>query len=511
MMMLRKFLLVAILISTSLGMAISQPRLPQREVVIGYYDAEPSCWQDSAGNPRGVFIDLFEEIAERKGWTARWEYREWDGLLNGLKSGEIEVVPAIVRTEAREKFAIFTKEKVMLDWGAVLVSRGSTISTVLDLDGRKVGNLLNDYWFTGDGALSDLARSFGVQPEYIPFESYGVLFEALGKGEIEAAVGSNTLALVNSSRYAIEATPIIYNPVELTFAVSRFIPMADFLVSELDAGIAEIKANDPGRLQAILSNHLVPIRSEIVLPQWAVITMGLTLLLLTLLLVVFVQQTWKFAKVNRSLQIAVNETRKALEGKEAYLHETHHRVRNNLQLVVSLLRLEADSVTDPAALAALQEAKGRVLAMANIEELVYDAGDLDAEAFRFFLAELVSSFADRFGWERFSAVHEVDLGRERLPVGAATPLALIMNELLQNACLYGRNAEGKVELSIRLELKSDGKKLLTVKDSGKGFSKDFTDRKSMGLGFSLIEALSRQINGRMETMNDGGAVVKVLF
>jgi len=451
-----------------------------RDVVVGYYDAEPSCWRAPDGEPRGVFVELLDRIALRRGWKVRWAFRTWDELIEGLKSGEIDVVPAIVRTEAREQFARFVRGSVMLDWGAAMVRRGAGIETVLDLDGRRVGHLPHDFWFEGPGALSSLARSFGVAPEYVPFQSYRSMMQALGDGSIDAAAGSNSLVLVNGERYGIAAAPIIYTPVELTYAVSRASDRSEELAAALAEGIDRIKAEDPGYLQAVLSRYSVPIRSEVVLPRWVVLLLILLFALLTALLAVFALQARRISRANVALTRAMDETRVALEAREAYLHETHHRVRNNLQLIVSLLRLQSDAHAGTA-FTALQEAKRRVLAISAVEDSVYEAGNLDAEAFRSFLSEFVASIAEEFGAERFEASCEVDLGGERLPPGAAAPLALIVNELSQNACLHGRGPDGRVVLSITLSRATDGRRTLEVRDAGPGFPAAAPGSKPSGL------------------------------
>ena len=501
---LRAAIILPLLLAFASAGAHAQAKAAPREVVIGYYDAEPSCWMDESGAPRGVFVDLFEDVAARNGWKARWKFREWDELLDGLKSGDIEIVPAIVETAGREPFAIFIEENVMLDWGAVLVGEGSDISTVLDLHRRKVGHLPNDFWFDGPGALSSLADSFGVEPDYVFFDGYGELFAALGAGRIDAAVGSNSLFLINGARFGVSATPIIYNPVELKYAVSRSLRDGPELAAAIDRAVAAIKQETPGRLQAILASHSVPVRAEVVLPRWAVAVMAASLGLLAVMLAVAIAQALRLLRSNRKLV-------EALRAKDAYLHETHHRVRNNLQLVVSLLRLESDSLADGKSRIALEDAKSRVLAMSIIEENIYEAGDLDETALRNFVEDLVATMEGQFGGHRFSASHRIDLGDDRLPLGSATPLALMMNELVQNSCRHGADDSGRIELEISLLREPGSRYRLIVRDRGPGFPPDFDPAADSGLGFALVNALAAQLGGTLETANDAGAVVSVAF
>ncbi|MCA1950704.1 MAG: transporter substrate-binding domain-containing protein [Treponema sp.] len=134
------------------------------KLVVGYYDAEPSCWQDEQGIPRGIFIDLLTRAAENAGFSIQWDFDAWESLLEKLKTGTITVLPAIVRTPDREQFALFSKHTILLDWGAVLVRQGSPINTILDLQDKKVGYLQNDYWFSGAGSLGLYPRNPSPDP-----------------------------------------------------------------------------------------------------------------------------------------------------------------------------------------------------------------------------------------------------------------------------------------------------------------------------------------------------------
>lgn len=478
---------------------------------MGYYDAEPSCWRDTDGKPQGIFVDLFQKVAVARHWNLVWIYDSWDALLDKLAHGKIDVVPAIVHTKSRESFALFSRQTILLDWGAVAVKRGSDISTVLDLHKRKVGYLKDDFWFSGPGSLEDLAQSFGVFPQYVVFQSYPDMFTALGAGKIDGAAASNTLALVNGYRYGIEATPIIYNPVALTFAVSKVIPNAETLLAQMDEEIGSLKTEDPGLLQSLLSKHGVPVQAEIIIPRLLFVLLVLVFLLLLVLSALLIGQTRKLKNVNRTLRASIQETQTALQAKEAYVHETHHRVRNNLQLIVSMLRLQEDTLKEGREQINLRYARDRIFAMSLVEDLIYESGTLDTHSFGVFIEEYIAGITDRLGSDRFKAAYRVDLPQDQFPRGTATPLALILNEAVQNACLHGKDTNGLVTVDISLEPLANGKRLLQVRDRGPAFPQWFDSQKNQGLGYLLIHTLVEQIGGSLETLNDQGAVVRVIF
>ncbi|HTX71357.1 MAG TPA: transporter substrate-binding domain-containing protein, partial [Rectinemataceae bacterium] len=237
----------AIFIALLAASSLSPPRSDAQAatITLGYYDAKPSCFRDERGEPRGVFIDILKEVARREGWHPVFRFETWDELLEGLKSGSADLVPAIVRTEARDRFAVFTEESVMSDWGAVFSRPGSGLSSILDLGGKRVGALENDFWFSGPGSLKELCSSFGVTPDYRYFADYSALFHALANGDIDAAAGSNSLGIIWTPQLPVVATSIVYNPIELRFAASRAAPGGPALIEELDRNLAAIRQDSP--------------------------------------------------------------------------------------------------------------------------------------------------------------------------------------------------------------------------------------------------------------------------
>ena len=237
-----------------------------RTIRVGYSDARPSCYRDDSGQPRGVFIDILDEVAPLEGWKLEYRFGAWDELLAWLKDGSIDLVPAIVRTPQREAFAAFTEESVMSDWGEVFSRPGKGLASILDLDGKEVGGLENDFWLSGPGALEALCVSFGIHPRYRNYSDYPSLFTALAKGKIDAAVGSNSLGMAMSAKLPIVATSIVFAPIELRFAASKTAPAGAALASSLDAALKAMRDTKPDAYTAALARYAISPRRELRVP-----------------------------------------------------------------------------------------------------------------------------------------------------------------------------------------------------------------------------------------------------
>ncbi|MBN1285473.1 MAG: PAS domain S-box protein [Anaerolineae bacterium] len=221
-------------------------------------------------------------------------------------------------------------------------------------------------------------------------------------------------------------------------------------------------------------------------------------------LAVALQQTW----LRDALQVYTEYLETSLREKEVLLKEVHHRVKNNLQVISSLLNLQANFIKDPQTAGALVESQSRIRSMALIHEKLYCSANLAQIDF----AEYVHSLAtDLF---RFYRAHHIDLVMDiadiSLDIDMAIPCGLIVNELVSNALkhAFGDAQRGEV----RVGFTSQGKELiLTVYDSGGAFSNDIDFRNTETLGLQLVMTLVDQLNGIVELDTSDGTAFKITF
>ena len=199
----------------------------------------------------------------------------------------------------------------------------------------------------------------------------------------------------------------------------------------------------------------------------------------------------------------------ALQEKEALLHEVHHRVKNNLQVISSLLSLEARRDLEPGTKAVLQEMKGRIRSMALLHETLYRtknfarvdlAGYLREVAVKLFRAQNADPSAVRLVLELAAAEVELD---------QAMPCGLLINELLTNTLKHGFPDGRHGEVRLGLQQTADGRVHLQVSDDGIGLPADFDLSRANTLGLQLVSDLTRQLQGVMAV--GPGASFKIVF
>jgi len=181
----------------------------------------------------------------------------------------------------------------------------------------------------------------------------------------------------------------------------------------------------------------------------------------------------------------------ALEEKTLLLKEIYHRVKNNLQIIASLLNMQANGSSDEAVASALRDGQDRVYAMSLVHELVYQMADLSSIDAADYVSRLAMHAADAHRICR----DRIELKIERFCLGLerAIPFGLALNEILSNAFKYAAGEGGPVRLSLRVE---DGIAELRVEDAGPGMPPGVLDAERSSLGISLIEALATQLHGR---------------
>ena len=222
-----------------------------------------------------------------------------------------------------------------------------------------------------------------------------------------------------------------------------------------------------------------------------------------------------------------------IKTQEVRIKEIHHRIKNNMQVISSLLSLEAERATDRKILEVFRESQNRVASMALIHEELYKGNEIDRLGFADYLRRLTADLfrSYRLGNERISL--KLDLEQVYLEMDKAIPLGIIVNELVSNALKYafpaGREGEIYISLSSEKDYENVGKSLanlktdqdctneedsslmLTVADNGKGFPEGVDFRNTDSLGLQIVNVLVEQIEGCIELKKNNGTEFSICF
>lgn len=198
----------------------------------------------------------------------------------------------------------------------------------------------------------------------------------------------------------------------------------------------------------------------------------------------------KYRELSEALQ-------RSLKEKNALLKEVHHRVKNNLQIITSLLRLEAARIREPESREVVVDMQRRVRSMSLLHETVYQSNSLARVDMRKYLQTLVRQILNTMSAEHRHPRPTLEIDPLEFDLDEAIPCGLLLTELLSNACKHAFEPEQAGEVTVRLASPAPGMRLLEVSDNGKGLPPDFEERRRHSLGLQLVDDLTRQLNGTL--------------
>ncbi len=192
-----------------------------------------------------------------------------------------------------------------------------------------------------------------------------------------------------------------------------------------------------------------------------------------------------------------------LQEKQVLLKEIHHRVKNNLQVISSLLNLQSDKIDDSEIAVVFNESKNRIYSMALVHEQLYKSDDLACIDMKYYIERLTRDLKNSFAPLK-DIEYKINVENVFFDINQAIPCGLLLNELISNAFKHAfpNGDKGAINISLVLHNETDCK--LTVQDDGVGIPNDFDIEKSDSLGMSLIYMLTKQLGGNLTVENDSG-------
>lgn len=204
------------------------------------------------------------------------------------------------------------------------------------------------------------------------------------------------------------------------------------------------------------------------------------------------------------------QIKKLLREKEWMINEIHHRVKNNLQVVISLLNIQSAYLDNQDAILAIQNSQHRMHAMSLIHQKLYQSENLNTIDISWYIYELVTYLREYFDPEK-KINFEIDTEKLELDVAQAVPLGLILNEAISNAIKHAFPGDEKGIVKIALKTMQAETNLLTIADNGIGLPEDFRSENSNSLGMNLMIGLTDQLDGTFDYKNANGLTIIITF
>lgn len=208
---------------------------------------------------------------------------------------------------------------------------------------------------------------------------------------------------------------------------------------------------------------------------------------------------------------AQEQIKNSLREKEVLLKEIHHRVKNNLQIVKSLLHIQSRRTKQEEALLVLQDSQNRIASIALVHEKIYRSEDLTKVDFAQYIPSLTTHLFHTYNVNANNINLNLEAENVFLEIDSAIPCGLIINELVSNSLKYAFPNNQKGEISVRFTIQEQRKMVLIIEDNGVGIPEEFDIEKSPSSGLKLVQALVKQLKGKMEIDRTQGIKFVITF
>jgi len=211
-------------------------------------------------------------------------------------------------------------------------------------------------------------------------------------------------------------------------------------------------------------------------------------------------------------KIAEEKIKASLKEKELLLKEIHHRVKNNMAVISSLLGLQADTFDDPRFVKALKNSQNRIRSMVLVHEKLYKAGDFSRIDFADYTRGLVGHIAQFSNMKKHTVSVAIEAGDILLGIDLSIPCGLIINELVTNAFKHAfpQDQDGKIDIRMQ-RIKQDKFYRLMVSDNGVGLPPHIDINSTTSFGLHLVNLLTQQLGGTLEIEREKGTAINITF
>jgi len=489
--------------STPISIGLPDSRVKaDRIVVVCDNNYPPYAFARADGQLEGIVPDLWAAWSRATGLKVEVRGLPWSEALAAFDSGKADVLDTVFRTEAREGRYDFTPAYARLD---VLVFTHRSISGIAspeDLRGFRIAAKEGD-------SVIDTLRAKGVT-DILALPDYESIVREASARNVRIFTIDGPPALYLLYKYGIDAEfKIAFKLGEGAFhrAVRKGdAPMLALVNSGFRAlSDLEMKAINDRWLGSDITRAF-DIRVVALIAGGVSLVVGLLLALAWTLRRRVSAATNQLREKIALLEESERRNKASIAEKEVLLKEVHHRVKNNMQVISSLIQLQSYGIRDEADQLLLLETQERIRAMAQLHELLYRSRDLSSIDAAEYIGAVVNELAEGHGFVGL----EYESKSAMLGLDASVPLGLIANELVINSIKYAypETREGPIRVSLSVE---GAEVVLGVRDEGRGLPSNLDPATCPSMGLTLVRSLADQLKGRLIWLSGPGFGVELRF
>lgn len=493
--------------------------VPAEERVVharGDHYYPPFEYLDEQGNPTGFNVELFRAVADVMGLEIRIELGPWGEIRKELEEGRIDLITGMFYSQARDKLVDFSTPHSIVSH-TIFIRKGSPIKTQDDIYGREIlvqkGDIVHDYLLENE-----------VTDNMIPVTDQREALLILNKGYHDAAFLSKLQGLYFRTQLNLKNITTIEEsliPRRYCFAVKEG---DQELAALLNEGLNILKLNGTyeeihNRWFGVLERRsaLQEVQRVLVIGAAAAVILIALLLVWSWSLRISVQRKTRHLareiEQRKEMESILTQNRAELQTslaeKNVLLGEVHHRVKNNLQIISSLLELQRGAPGEERTDAVLLTSQSRIRSMALIHEQLYSSERYGAVNLQQYVDELLPTLFHAYRSEGSRIKISKEVEPVEIDIDRAVPLGLIISEILTNSLKYAFPGNRSGEISVILRRTEKGKLEIILADDGIGWRTEEKQGKTLGL--YLIQTLVNQLDGELYRESSTGTRYEIIL
>lgn len=329
----------------------------QNVIKIGLSNANKPVAYLENGEMKGIFTDLIKTIAQKNDWSVKIVNDSWPNLVNKLNNNQIDVLGGIAYDGSRTSMYTFSNESIFTNWGTILTNDKS-INGLLDLEAKKVAVVKNNIHYTGENGLSNLLIKFHINVSYIEVNSYFDVLNLLKNKTVDVGVVSRFIAMNYAQDYKLIDTNIVFNPIELCFAININKTENFPLLQSIDSTVRNMKKDPSSAYYNIIKKYIGDPSVQVNKEAYITLLLETLIVLIPLMLVILVvisrvqvnRKTLELKKTNQSyevinkdLEITKNQLEKRHQAQYDFFANISHELRSPLHIISGYTNLLQES------------------------------------------------------------------------------------------------------------------------------------------------------------------------
>ena len=260
--LLRRAILAGLLLALASALLPTPAARADPRLRVGAYSNYPKIFRTPEGDIRGILPELLEHISRQEGWEIAYDFGSWEECLAKLRQGSLDLMPDVADSPQRREQYALSSEAALVNWGVVYAASNATVQSLTDLVGKRVAVMKGSIHTEGPGGIAHLLEQFNIPCELVPVDTYAEVFRLLHEMQVDAGVVNRIFGLVNEPNYTVRRTPIVFNPVQVVFAMRRDAPLAKTMLPALDRRLHDLKQQNDSLYYRTLDRYLNPMGSS---------------------------------------------------------------------------------------------------------------------------------------------------------------------------------------------------------------------------------------------------------